>query len=548
MAKLTFEKYRLNEKNILPKLLQGTSFDVVQGKRLDISPDVSSCFPHLLDYYVQKIAPLDGKKTVAQPLRVGVVLSGGQAPGGHNVIAGLFDALFDHHRESVLIGFLGGLKGVLTDSSRQILQADIDAVRNCGGFQLLGSGRTKIDSEKEIQKAIETIVSHKLDGLVIVGGDDSNTAAVHLSEALAAHGERTAVIGVPKTIDGDLRSEEIPISFGFDTACKVYSQIIGNTAKDMISSGKYYHFIRLMGRQASHITLECALQTKPNLALISEEISDKERTLQSVVTEIADLVEERYAQNLCFGLILVPEGLVDHMVDIKRLILELNELLAPNHPLAASIQETTSPSSRLDLVVKNISDDARKALLLFPRHIAEELVYERDPHGNIQLSRIETERLLAQLTSLEIQARSRKRGKTIPFATQTNFLGYEGRSAYPSYFDCHYGYALGKLSALLVEKGLTGHMAALQNLGENVEHWVPVAVPLVSLLHFERRLGEEKAVIRKSPVDLHGPLFRLFAENRDKWRHSFDYAYPGPIQFWGPDDVVQGCCSSIAEM
>jgi len=543
MVKMTFHEYRQKEENALPKLLEGHSFDLVEGKELDVASEIAAQFPHLLKHRVQRIAASD-RKGEDKPLRVGIVLSGGQAPGGHNVVAGLFDAL-NHHKESVLIGFMGGLRGVLTNSSRQLFQEDIDAVRNSGGFQLLGSGRTKIDSENEIQKAIETILSHKLDGLVIVGGDDSNTGAAHLAEALLAAGEKSCVIGVPKTIDGDLRSNEIPISFGFDTACKVYSGIIGNTAKDMVSSKKYYHFVRLMGRQASHITLECALKTKPNLALISEEIAAEKRTLHSVVSEIADLVEERHEKGLHFGLILVPEGLVDHMVDMKKLILELTELFAPTHPLSASFQEKVPPSERLDLVISNISDEARSTLLLFPRHIAEELVYERDPHGNIQLSRIETERLLALLTAREIRSRSCKSGKNIPFATQTLFLGYEGRSAYPSYFDCHYGYALGHLSAVLIKKGLSGYMAAIQKLQEKVNSWEPVAVPLVSLLHFERRLGERKAVIRKTPVDLQSPLFRLFSEKRDEWRTSSSYAHPGPIQFWGPDEIVRGCCPSI---
>jgi len=543
MAKMTFQEYRQKEKNALPKLLEGCSFDLVEGKELDVPSDTAAQFPHLLKRCVQRIAA-SNKIDEEQPLRVGIVLSGGQAPGGHNVVAGLFDAL-NHHKESVLIGFMGGLKGLLTDSTRQLFQEDIDAVRNSGGFQLLGSGRTKIDAENEMQKAIETIVSNRLDGLVIVGGDDSNTGAIHLAEALQAAGEKSCVIGVPKTIDGDLRSSEIPISFGFDTACKVYSGIIGNTAKDMVSSEKYYHFVRLMGRQASHITLECALQTRPNLALISEEIAANKRTLHSVVSEIADLVEERHEKDLHFGLILVPEGLVDHMVDMKKLISELTELFAPAHPLSVSFQEKVPPSERLDLVMANISDEARNTLLLFPRHIAEELVYERDPHGNIQLSRIETERLLALLTARELRSRSLKSGKSVPFATQTAFLGYEGRSAYPSYFDCHYGYALGYLSAILIKKGLSGYMAAIQKLQEKVDNWEPVAVPLISLLHFERRLGERKAVIRKTPVDLQSPLFRLFSETRAVWRTSASYAHPGPIQFLGPDEMVRGCCSSI---
>jgi len=545
MVGKTFEEYRYSEKIALPKALEGRNFEVVQGRKVDISPDISTLFAHLSDHGVKEIVPADVTGTHATPLCVGVVLSGGQAPGGHNVVAGLFDALSHYHCESRLIGFMGGLKGILINSSRRLLAEDIDAVRNTGGFQLLGSGRAKIDSDEEIKQAIATINALELDGLVIVGGDDSNTGAAYLSEALRASGSNTIVVGVPKTIDGDLRSENIPISFGFDTACKIYSGFIGNTAKDMVSSRKYYHFVRLMGRQASHITLECALQTEPNLALISEEILAKKKTLHSVVTEIADLVEKRHDNGIHFGMILVPEGLIDHMIDMRQLIAELNELFSPSHHLAESFQEGAPPSERLELVMANISEGARECLTLFPRHIAEELVYERDPHGNIQLSRIETERLLAVLTSRELRARAFKSGKSIPFATQTAFLGYEGRSAYPSYFDCHYGYALGKISATLVQKRLSGYMAAIENLQECVENWRPVAVPLVSLLHFERRLGEKKAVVRKSPVDLESSLFQFFSEKRHSWALNTTYPHPGPIQFSGPDEIVRRCCSSI---
>jgi len=541
MNNSSFASFRLNEPIILPKALEGFSFGTAPARSVSVSEEIASIFPHLESQYVQSILRKGGERF--PPLKIGVVLSGGQAPGGHNVLAGIWDAI--KQSGGALFGFKGGFKGILTDSFRVLEDAEINSVRNTGGFDLLGSGRTKIDSDEEIKRAVATLQKHELDGLVVVGGDDSNTNAAYLAESLQGRGP--VIIGVPKTIDGDLRSCEIPISFGFDTACKVYSEIIGNIAKDVISSKKYYHFIRLMGRKASHITLECALQTHPNLALISEEIAANNSTLQDVVKEMADFVEERYSQNLRHGVILVPEGVIDHMSDMRKLIAELNELFAPNHPLASFIQEKTLPSERLDLVLANISKDARGCLALFPRPLAETLVYERDPYGNPPLSRIETERVFAHFIDKELRARAMKSGKTVPFAFQTTFLGYEGRSAYPSYFDAHYCYALGKLSVIMVVKKLTGYMAAIPNVYEPVDQWRPVAVPLVSMLSMERRLGKNKAVIAKQPVDLFGPLFAQFAEQRDRWRLDDHYQHPGPIQYWGPKPLVESPCISISK-
>ena len=530
-----FESYRLKSPIVLPKALRASSFEAVYEKDIQIGEQVASQFAHLRSCHVHRLVATSGQ---VEPLRVGVVLSGGQAPGGHNVIAGIFDTLAPG---SLLVGFLGGLKGLIFNTYKELGPDEIDAVRNIGGFHLLGSGRTKIDSLDEIERAMRTIDEHRLDGLVIIGGDDSNTDAAYLAEAIEASGRKTVVVGVPKTIDGDLRGPDVPISFGFDTACKTYSSIIGNISRDLISSKKYYHFIRLMGRQASHITLECALQTQPNLAFISEEV--REKSVHEVVCEIADLVESRAEQGLHYGLVLVPEGLIEHMLDMRQLIEELNELFAPEHELAALFNEALIPSERIDLVRAYLSEKARRCLALFPRHIAEALVYERDPHGNVQVSRIETERLLAHLVSRELQTRRRK--KEVPFAWQSVFLGYEGRSAYPSYFDCHYGYCLGKLSAILVANDMNGYMASLANVHKEVEAWEPIAVPLVSLMHVERRLGKEKAVIRKEAVDLSGEVFSLFEQRRRHWRVQDSYLHPGPIQFQGPDEVVKSPCFSI---
>ena len=472
-------------------------------------------------------------------LHIGVLFSGGPAPGGHTVIAGLFDAIKEWHEDSLLTGFINGPKGLLRNTSQKLSRDDIDAVRHTGGFSLLGTGRSKIETQEDIQKVIATVREHALDGLVIIGGDDSNTDAAFLAEAFAAHHMQTAVVGVPKTIDGDLKSEDIPISFGFDTACKVYSEIVGNLARDALSSKKYYYFIRLMGRAASHITLECALQTHPNLALMSEEVAARSLTLQNLADEITSLVVERAELHKNFGVILIPEGLVEHLVDVKGLISELNELFAPLHPVAPSLKELRTTSERLDFVLEHLSSESKACLKLFPRHIAEELLLERDPHGNVQVSRIETERLLAGLVEAEI------RTTPISFAYQTMFLGYEGRSAFPSVFDCTYCYSLGRLSALLVAHKHSGFMAALSRLHEKPQEWEPLAVPLISLLHFERRKGEKKPVIRRVLVDLQGKPFTLFAKERDSWRLLDHYSQPGPMQFWGPDELVLSPCITI---
>lgn len=531
---------------LCPHVLQDVlSLCCVEERRLAIDPEVKAIFPHSVQVSVLRVERKSVDQSERSPLRVGVVLSGGPAPGGHNVIAGLFDSLKVWNDKSILLGFLEGPKGLLYNAVKEIHLADINEIRNTGGFSLIGTGRAKIETPEDIKKVIATVKAHNLDGLVIIGGDDSNTDAAFLSEAFLAAGLQIAVVGVPKTIDGDLQSEDIPISFGFDTACKVYSEIIGNIARDVLSVGKYYFFIKLMGRIASHITLECALQTHPNLALMSEEVAEKKLTLKELILEIADLVEERHALKKDYGIILVPEGLVEHIVDVKQLIHELNELFASTHPLFSFLETISLRGARLDFVLEHISESSRNCLSLFPRQIAEELIYERDPHGNVQVSRIETEKLLATLVEQEIHVRSVQKNRAIPFFPQTYFCGYEGRSAYPSFFDCTYCYALGKIASVLIAKRHTGYMTALSSLHKSPEDWVPHAVPLTSLLHFERRKGKRKAVIKRTLVDLQGPIFSFFRKERDAWRLSDAYGQPGPMQFWGPDELSQKPCVTI---
>jgi diphosphate-dependent phosphofructokinase len=535
----SLESYRITFHPTVPHILRTiSSIEFAHQKRATVDEEIRSLLPNLDNDWVFE-AKFQPSKAKRHPLRVGTVLSGGPAPGGHSVIAGLFDALQEWNPKSTLIGFLDGPSGLLNNKSRELSQEEIDSVRHTGGFSLLGTGRLKIEGKEDIERAAETVLHHKLDGLVFIGGDDSNTDAAFLAEALREKGSLACVIGIPKTIDGDLQSPEIPISFGFDTASKVYSSTIGNIAKDILSTKNTYFFVRLMGRVASHITLECALRTQPNAALISEEVAAREMTLPDLVREMTDLVEERYKSGRKYGLILVPEGVIEQMVDVKQLISELNDLFAPSHPLASALAYSPTLAERLKYVLDNISEPSRLCLSAFPQAIKEQLVHERDPHGNVQVSKIQTATLLALLIQTELNSRSSHTGTKIPFSFQTVFCGYEGRSAFPSDFDCTYCYALGKLSAAFVATKMTGYMTGITDLHLPASEWKAHAVPFASLLHFERRGGSRKPVIRKTLVDLSGPLFRHFADLRSTWRIEDKYLQPGPLQFFGPEQFVE---------
>jgi pyrophosphate--fructose-6-phosphate 1-phosphotransferase len=547
MISMGLESYRVSFQPLLPSALQDmTVLDCVQDRHESIDGEIQAMFPHLEHEWIMRIVPTSVQAASRLPLRVGVVLSGGPAPGGHTVIAGLFDAVKAWHQDSSLIGFTGGPQGLLKDTSRVLTREEIDAVRNTGGFSLIGTGRHAIATEEEIAYADATVQRHALDGLVFIGGDDSNTDAAFLAEAFRHRGRQTVVVGVPKTIDGDLQSPEIPISFGFDTACKVYSTTIGNISKDCLSTRKYYFFIRLMGRVASHITLECALQTQPNLALVSEEIAARGTTLADVVQDISDLVKERYALGRTYGIVLIPEGVIEHFSDIRQLMGDLNDLVAPGHSLAPEIQRCTTLAERLACIVDHLGEPSKSCLVALPVRIQEQLVRERDPHGNVQVSQIETAGLLAQLVAEQLHLRAAHTGTAIPFSYQTAFCGYEGRSAFPSHFDCTYCYALGRIAAVLIARRMTGYMTAIRDLHRPPCDWQPCAVPLVSLLHFERRSGVRKPVIKKTLVDLSGELFRYYAQRRASWRLEDAYVQPGPMQFFGPDHVVHEPCLSVA--
>ncbi len=467
-----------------------------------------------------------GSKRTPKPLRIGVVLSGGQAAGGHNVIVGIYDSIKQLNEHSRLFGFLDGPAGVIAGKSKELSSETLAAYRNQGGFDMIGSGRTKIETEEQLKASLAVVQKMELDGLVIIGGDDSNTNAAILAEYFKNEGCQTTVIGVPKTIDGDLKNAYVATSFGFDTACKVYSEIIGNIARDASSAKKYTHFIKLMGRSASHIALECALVTHPNAALIGEEIAAQKKTLSHIVSEIADLVCKRAELGKNFGVILIPEGLIEFIPEIAVLIKELNQILADEPSMSSPVLAKLTLSSQA-------------CFSSLPERIQQQLLLNRDPHGNVQVSLIETERLLMELVGREIELRVKKGTCNAKFSPLHHFLGYEGRAGYPSNFDCNYCYALGFTATLLIDQGATGYMACISNLHLEAQQWGARGIPLTALMHVEMRKGKEKPVIKKALVDLNGKAFAHFKKLREQWRLQDDYQYPGPIQFFGDPALTE---------
>ena len=511
------QKARLSYMPKVPDALSDiTSCDFAENGKVGCEEEIRPQFPHLSE---GKMLSLCKDARSVGPLKVGVVLSGGQAAGGHNVIAGLFDALKELNAESTLIGFLQGPSGIVNNTYIEITEDRLASYRNQGGFDIIGSGRTKIETKEQFEKTLQTVKAHDLDGLVIIGGDDSNTNAAFLAEYFLENGLRTCVTGVPKTIDGDLKNEAIEISFGFDTACKVYSECIGNIARDAISAKKYYFFVRLMGRSASHITLECAMQTHPNLALIAEEIESKGMHLQDIVDEIVKLIKDRKELGLDYGLILIPEGIIEFLPDMKALIAALNVLCK---------MDVQDPEKRLQVVLEGLDDDLAKTMQLLPKEIQLQLILDRDPHGNVQVSKIETEKLFIHLVCNQIESLN----------GQALFYGYEGRSCLPSNFDATYCYSLGRLAALTTARNKTGYIVSFQNMRDDVLSWKPVVSPLLSMLHQEIRQGKKKAVIQKALVDLRGRAFSEFCKVRDSWRLQDTYSQVGPIQYYGPKEIT----------
>lgn len=534
------QQARQNYKPKLPQALENiveafVESDTRPSKCSSAQPTVTHLFPLTKDLVSQQIK--FGKMTNHSPIKVGVVLSGGQAPGGHNVISGLFDALKKLNVESTLFGFLNGPAGIVKNQSIEITETLLSHYRNQGGFDIIGSGRTKIETPEQFSAAESTVRSMNLDGLVIIGGDDSNTNAALLAEYFASHKCKTNVVGVPKTIDGDLKNCDVEISFGFDTASKTYSDIIGNIMRDALSAKKYYYFIKLMGRSASHITLECALQTHPNIALIAEEISDDKKTIDTIVSEICAIICSRAKQGKDYGVILIPEGVIEFIPEFKTLISELNNLLSPEQQHHTHVDEMIGKEEKINYILELLSPNSKQCFQEIPVEIQAQMLLGRDPHGNVQVSKIETERLLIDLVAARLKSLKKNGLYSGSFNAQPHFCGYEGRSCLPSNFDCQYCYALGHVAAVLIDSKANGYMSVIRNLAKPVEEWEAGAVPLTSMMDIEFRHGIPKPVITKALVNLTGQPFITFIKHRNDWAHQDEYLSPGPIQFFGPSEI-----------
>lgn len=517
----------------LPMALRG-AVKVKEGKpthSVDNQDEIKKLFPNT--YGLPLISFEPGETMLSKRVNVGVILSGGQAPGGHNVISGLFDRLKQLDPDNRLYGFLMGPSGLVDHNYKEITADFVEQFRNTGGFDMIGSGRTKLEEVDQFEKGMEIIRKLDIQALVIIGGDDSNTNACMLAEYYAAKKYGVQVIGCPKTIDGDMKNDQVETSFGFDTAAKTYSELIGNISRDCNSARKYWHFIKLMGRSASHIALECALQTHPNICLISEEIQQKDLSLNDIVEYIATIVAHRAAQGNNFGVVLVPEGLIEFIPAIGRLIQDLNDLLATNGDEYRDLDEEAQWTYILD----HLKGKNRATFATLPKEVALQLSLDRDPHGNVPVSLIETEKLLSDMVGVKL-AEWKKEGRFVgKYAAQHHFFGYEGRCAAPSNFDADYCYALGTSAAMLIACDKTGYMALVKHLTEKSEDWVPGGVPLTMMMNMERRNGKLNPVIRKALVNLNGRPFQAFAARREEWARKTCYLYPGPVQYWGPSDV-----------
>lgn len=500
---------------------------------------IAALFPNT--YGEKEITFEKGENTSAAKKQVvGVILSGGQAPGGHNVICGLYDALKATSKENVLYGFKNGPIGLLEDNYLEFDDAYIDAYRNTGGFDIIGSGRTKLETEEQFAVAAKVCEKHGITAIVIIGGDDSNTNAAVLAEYFAAHNTGVQVIGCPKTIDGDLKNEDIECSFGFDTATKTYSELIGNIERDANSAKKYWHFVKVMGRSASHVALECALETQPNICLISEEVAAKKQSLSEIADYIADAVEKRSANGNNFGVAIIPEGVVEFVPEFKALIAEINELLAGNK--TEEFNALGSWEEKYAFIEKGLTAESMAVFAILPQTIQQQLFLERDPHGNVQVSLIESEKLFSAL----VKDKLTERGFTGKFNALHHFFGYEGRCAFPSNFDADYCYSLGYNAFMLIQYGYNGYLSKVSNLSKPAEEWVAGGMPITKMMNIERRNGEDKPVIKKALVELDGKPFKYFEANRDTWAVETAYTYPGAIQYYGPTEVCDLTTRTLA--
>ena len=517
----------------LPEALKGL-VKVKEGaptQSVDNQEEIKQLFPNTYGMPVVEFEPSSTEN--GEVMNVGVILSGGQAPGGHNVITGLFDTIKKMNPENKLYGFILGPGGLVDHKYIEITKDFIDDYRNTGGFDMIGSGRTKLEKVEQFEKGLEIIRELGIKALVIIGGDDSNTNACVLAEYYAAKKYGVQVIGCPKTIDGDLKNSQIETSFGFDTATKTYSELIGNIERDCNSARKYWHFIKLMGRSASHIALECALQCQPNICLVSEEVKAKNMTLNQIVEQICEVIAYRASQGNNFGVILVPEGLIEFIPSIGKLIEELNDLLASH----GDDYKGLDPVAQREYILAHLGEENKQTFSTLPANVARQLSLDRDPHGNVQVSLIETEKLLSDMCEAKL-AQWKEEGKyTGKFAALHHFFGYEGRCAAPSNFDADYCYALGTSAAHLIANGKTGYMAIVKNTTKPTSEWKAGGVPITMMMNIERRNGENKPVIRKALVELDGKPFKELERNRDKWAKDTSFVYPGPIQYWGPAEV-----------
>ena len=504
---------------------------------------IKALFPNT--YGKNEITFENGTNTAAaKKLVVGVILSGGQAPGGHNVISGLYDALKATNKENVLLGFKGGPSGLLEDDYVEFDDEFIDAYRNTGGFDIIGSGRTKLETKEQFAVVEEVAKKHGLNAIVIIGGDDSNTNAAVLAEYMAAKNTGIQVIGCPKTIDGDLKNEDIEASFGFDTATKTYSELIGNIERDANSAKKYWHFIKVMGRSASHVALECALETQPNICLIGEEVAAKKMSLKDITNQIADSVEKRGNKGMNFGVAIIPEGIVEFVPEFSKLIAEINELLAGRK--TEEFNALPSWQAKYDFIKAGLTKESFEVFDILPTGIQQQLFLERDPHGNVQVSLIESEKLFSEMVKNELAKRKAAGTYKGKFSALHHFFGYEGRCAFPSNFDADYCYSLGYNACMLILYGYTGYLSKVSNIARPADEWVAGGMPITKMMNIERRNGEDKPVIKKALVELDGAPFKYFASHRDEWSENTCFTFPGAIQYYGPSSVCDITTKTLA--
>lgn len=535
MKKSELQKVRASYQPKLPGVLKG-DVKVSEGKPTQSVADqdeIKKLFPNTYGLPELTFVADNSEKSEKEPVNVGVILSGGQAPGGHNVISGLFDGIKKINPKSRLYGFLMGPGGFVDHDYIELTEDKVNEYRNTGGFDIIGSGRTKLEKKEQFDKGLEILKKLNIKALVIVGGDDSNTNAAVLAEYYKEINAGVQVIGCPKTIDGDLKNNMIETSFGFDTATKVYSEVIGNIQRDCNSARKYYHFVKLMGRSASHIALECALQTQPTLCIISEEVEAKNLSLNDIVNNIADLVVARSKAGMNFGTILIPEGLIEFIPAVKRLIAELNDLLAAKKEEFDGVHH----NEQRQWIINHLSKENAETYSSLPEGVARQLSLDRDPHGNVQVSLIETEKLLSEMVGRKLHELKKEGKYTGKFSALHHFFGYEGRCADPSNFDADYCYSLGYTAASLINAGVTGYMSSVRNLTKSADEWIAGGIPITMMMNMERRHGEMKPVIQKALVDLKGNPFKIFSELREKCAMGVEFVYPGPIQFFGPSEI-----------